>query len=73
MNSEREKLIEQAKEITGESSKSKAIDEAIRMAISFDDLTDQLRREAVDDLTGYEMEHHRFNVSTDLSERSRRR
>lgn len=73
MNGERELLIEQAKELTGHSEASKAIDECIRRAISLDEIVENERnaiRERVRDL---ETEHHRMKVRTNFERRREKR
>lgn len=64
--SDRELLLEEAKERLGLDEDAATIDEALRRAISFEDLTEQLRADARDQLKEYDMTHHRFGARTEI-------
>lgn len=63
---DREHLLETAKERMGLDEDAATVDEALRRAISFEDLTDQLRAESRDHLKQYDMTFHRFGASTEV-------
>lgn len=64
--SDRELLLEEAKEVLGLDEDAATIDEALRRAISFEDLSQQIRADARDQLKQYDMTHHRFGAETRL-------
>lgn len=63
---DRELLLEEAKEVLGLDEDAGTIDEALRRAISFEELTQQLRADARDQLKQYDMSHHRFGANTEI-------
>lgn len=67
--SDRELLLERAKERLGLDEDAKTIDESMRRAIAFEELTEQLRADARDQLKQYDLTDFRFGVSTELRRR----
>lgn len=67
--SERELLLERAKERFRNDEDAATIDEALRKGIAFEELSDQLRSDARDQLKQYDMTDFRFSVTTGLEER----
>lgn len=65
---EREILLAEFKDRTGIAEDSKAFDEALRRAMSFSELVDDLRAEAVD-AAKYRTEYHEIEVRTGLKRR----
>lgn len=65
---ERELLLEKFMGQSGIDQESKAIDEALRRAMSFSELVDELRSEAVD-AAKYRTEYHEIKVATTLERR----
>lgn len=67
---ERELLLERFKERSGIDTDSKAFDEALRRAMSFSELVDELRAEARESAK-YRTEYHEIEVRTRLKRRDR--
>lgn len=64
--SDRELLLERTKERLGLEEDAGTIDEAMRRAIAFEELQEQLRAEARDQLKQYDMTDYRFGMTTEL-------
>lgn len=68
--SDREFLLARAKDAMGIEEDSKAIDEALRRAVSFDDLQEWVRdTSSKEELKQIDMEHHSITVRTALTRR----
>lgn len=67
--SDREYILEQAKERMGTEGDAETFDEALRRAISFEDLLEELRGEIVARGKELNMEYHSLNVRTSISSR----
>lgn len=66
--SDRELLLEKAKERFGLDEDAATIDEALKRALSFTELVDELRAEAVD-AAKYRTDYHEIAVRTELKTR----
>lgn len=69
LTTEREKLLERVKEANGVTKNSKAIDVALKKALAFDDLTDQLRGDLREQAKQYSTDDYRINIRTEVTEK----